>query len=165
MKSLEELLALLQSRADCQFSRPSGLPSIPPDFRLPDDLAAFYEQFSEAGLFSDDGFDPRCHILPPDQFAQVGSFILGEATTTGIECSWFALADVRDGNYIAIDLLPSRLGWCYDCFHETYGDPSYCEVIALSFTELLNHLADAEDRLFWLEDDFKGYGNAESFCR
>ena len=85
---------------------------------------------------------------------------MGEPTTAGIEYSWYALAHVRDGNYFGIDLLPQRLGRCYDCFHETYGSPGYCKVIALSFTELLNYLAGAGDEPFWLAEGFRGYGDA-----
>jgi hypothetical protein len=52
------------------------------------------------------------------------------------------------------------LGRCYDCFHETFGSPGYCSVIALSFTELLNRLAEAGDTAFWLDEHFRGYGDA-----
>jgi hypothetical protein len=33
-------------------------------------------------------------------------------------------------------------------------------VIALSFTEVLNRLVEAGDRAFWLDEDFRGYGDA-----
>ena len=160
MKSFDEIIAELQNRADCHFRPATRLPAVSPGLELPPDLIAFYKRFSEARLFSDDGYDPRCHILPPEQFVQVGEAIMGEPTTKAIEHSWYALADVRDGNYFGIDLLPQRLGRCYDCFHETYGDPGYCAVIALSFTKLLNHLAVAGNEAFWLAEDFPGYGDA-----
>ena len=85
---------------------------------------------------------------------------MGHVANQGIERSWYALAHVQDGNYLAIDLLPTRLGWCYDCFHETFGEPGECQVISRSFTELLNRLAEAGDSPFWLESDFDGYGDA-----
>lgn len=160
MKSIADLLADLRSRADCHFTSATHLPSIPPDLQLPLDLAAFYQQFSEANLFSDDGIDPPCRLVPPAEFVPVGIAIMGEPPETRIERSWYAVADVRDGNYLAIDLLPSRLGRCYDCFHESYGEPGYCTVIALSFTELLNRIAEAEGNAFWLDEDFEGYGDA-----
>lgn len=160
MKSLDEVIAELQGRVDCHFRPATRLPATPPNLRMPPDLIAFYQRFSEARLFSDDGSDPRFHILPPDDFVQVGEAIRGEPTTSGIESSWYALADVRDGNYFGIDLLPQQLGRCYDCFHETYGDPGYCTVIALSVTELLNDLAKSGDEAFWLAEGFRGYGDA-----
>lgn len=160
MKLLDKVIAELQSRADCHFRPATGTPLIPADLRLPADVVAFYKWFGDARLFSDDGLSPRCRILPPEQFVQVGDAIMGEPTTVGIERSWYAIADVCDGNYLGIDLLPSRLGWCYDCFHETYGCPGYCKVIARSFTELLNCFSKAGDSVFWLNQDFRGYGDA-----
>ncbi len=160
MKSFDDIITELQGRADCRFLPSTRFPVVPSGLQLPPDLIAFYQRFSEARLFSDDGYDPRCHIVKPEELIQVGEAIMGEPTTTGIERSWYAIADVRDGNYFGIDLLPQRLGRCYDCFHETYGSPGYCKVIALSFTELLNSLAKAGDEPFWLAAGFRGYGDA-----
>jgi hypothetical protein len=160
VKSFDEIIAELQRRADCRFRPATRLPVVPDGLQMPPDVIAFYQRFSEARLFSDDGYDPRCHIVPPEEFVQVGEAIMGEPTTIGIEHSWYALAHVRDGDYFGIDLLPQRLGRCYDCFHETYGSPGYCNVIALSFTELLNLLAQAGDKAFWLAESFRGYGDA-----
>ena len=159
MKPFDQVLADLVSRPDCHFKPAAGLPVLPPDLRLPADLAAFYERFGEARLFGDI-HDPHCYVLPPQEFVQVGEAIMGEPTTAGTERTWYALAHVQDGNYFGIDLLPERLGWCYDCFHETYGVPGHCTVIARSFTELLNHVATAGDEAFWLSPDFPGYGDA-----
>ncbi|HEY2411219.1 MAG TPA: SMI1/KNR4 family protein [Pirellulaceae bacterium] len=160
MMSFDDVVRELQSRPDCHFRPATGFPNIPRGLQLPPDLSEFYSRFSEARLFSDDGYDPRCHILPPAEFVQVGEAIMAKPTTAGIEHSWYTLAHVQDGNYLGIDLLPQRLGRCYDCFHETYGSPGYCTVIALSFTELLNHLARAGGEAFWLSEDFRGYGDA-----
>jgi hypothetical protein len=157
LKSLEQTVDELQSRPDCHFRPAAGKPSIPSDLRLPPDLASFYERFSEARLFCEDG-DPRQSILPPHEFVQVGTYIFGYPTTEGIERTWYAIANVQDGNFLAIDLLPDRVGRCYDCFHETYGLPGHCKVIALSFTELLNRLAEASGKPFWLH--VEGYGDA-----
>jgi hypothetical protein len=160
INSFDEIIAELESRPDCWFRPTTGLPGIPAGLSLPPDLAAFYERFSEARLFSDDGHDPRCRIVAPATFIQIGEAITGQPPADGIERTWYALADVRDGNYLGIDLLPARLGRCYDCFHETYGEPGNCRVVALSFTELLNLLAQSGDHAFWLDEDFTGYGDA-----
>lgn len=160
MKSLSEIIARLQSRPDCRFDPGSGLPAIAPPLQLPADLIEFYQRFTQASLFGGEGEEPRCRILPPEEFVQVGEAILGTPTTDRPERSWYALADVQDGNYIGIDLAPERLGRCYDCFHETYGERGYCTVIARSFTELLEQIAEAEGEPFWLADGFNGYGDA-----
>jgi hypothetical protein len=160
MKSYDELIAELQTRPNCHFRPATRLPVTPRDLQLPPDVIRFYQRFSEARLFGD-SCDPRYQILPPEKFVQIGEAVPGgEATTVGIEQSWYALVDVRDGNFFGIDLLPERLGWCYDCFHETYGMAGYCKVLAQSFTELLNYIVEGGDKAFWLADDFHGYGDA-----
>jgi len=159
MKSLAETIDLLQSREDCQFESGNTLPAILPPLLMPADLMEYYQRFSQARLFIGE-YGQRCRILRPEEFVQIGEAILGTATTDGVEHSWFAVADVQDGNYLGIDLAPDRLGRCYDCFHETYGMPGYCKVIALSFTELLEQIAAAEGEPFWLADSFNGYGDA-----
>jgi len=70
-------------------------------------------------------------------------------------------AHVQDGNYIAIDCQPDRLGYCYDAFHETIDELSYCTIIALSFTELMNKAAEAGKTAWWLERGFDNYGCAD----
>jgi len=159
MKRFDEIIAELVGHPDCHFKPARDRPVLPEDLRLPADHAAFYERFSEARLFGEYS-DPRCHILPAKEFVQVGEAIMGEPTIEGLERTWYALAHVHDGNYIGIDLLPERMGWCYDCFHETYGAPGHCTVIAHSFTELLNLLAEHGDSAFWLNEDFEDYGDA-----
>lgn len=85
MKLLDEVIAELQSRADCHFRTATGIPLVPPDLLLPADVVVFYKQFGGARLFSEDGYYPRCRILPPEEFVQVGDAIMGEPTTVGIE--------------------------------------------------------------------------------
>jgi hypothetical protein len=157
---LEDILNELQSREDCIFRPATGLPVLPDGLILPPDLAAFYSRFSEAKLFGNPA-DPRYHIQPPAEFVQIGMAILGEPTSQPLQQSWFALAHVLDGNYIAIDCHPSRLGYCYDAFHETIDDLNYCRVIARSFTELMNRAAAARDEAWWLGEGFEGYGYAD----
>lgn len=75
MKSLDEVIGYLQSRSDCSFRPATRLPEIADGLRLPDDLVAFYQRFSEARLFGAEGFglnDPICHILPPEKVVQIG---------------------------------------------------------------------------------------------
>src|SRR5436190_21183044 len=156
MVTLDDILTELQSREDCDFRSATRPPALPPDVRLPDDLAMFYSQFSEARLFGPD--DPRCHISAPADFVNIGLAVCSERTTDPVQEYWYALAHVRDGNYFAIDLHPSRLGRCYDVFHECFLDmPDECAIIALSFTELLQRTAAAGDNAWWLAG-FKGYG-------
>jgi hypothetical protein len=160
MRPLDNILDELQFRDDCTFRPATRLPELPQGLRLPDDLSAFFGRFSEARLFGHPS-DPRYHIPPPEEFVQIGIAILGQQTTEPVQQGWYTLADVRDGNYIAIDCHPSRLGYCYDAFHETIHLVSYCKVIAHSFTELMNIAAAAGDDAWWLKHGFKGYGSTE----
>jgi len=160
MKSIVDILTPLQCRADCDFRPATFVPPLPASLVLPNDVAAFYGRWSEARLFGPD--DPRYHLLPPPEFLQVGYAVCGERSPNPVQHSWFAFAHVRDGNYMAIDCNPSRLGLCYDVFHETAGDPSYCKVVARSLTEFLDSAVRNESVAWWLEDRFKGYGYAGS---
>lgn len=160
MKPLADILDLLQARADCSFRPATRLPELPIGLELPGDLVEFYSRFSEARMF-EDPLDPSYHILPPDEFVQIGFVIYGERSSNPIQHSWYALAHVQDGNYIAIDCHPLRLGYCYDAFHETIDDLSYCKVIALSFTELMNTAEEHGDETWWLHDDCPDYGYAD----
>lgn len=95
----------------------------------------------------------------------IGYAIMGQPTSNLVQQSWFALAHVQDGNYIAIDCYPDRIGLCYDAFHETIDMLDYCKVIATSFTELLDRAAQAGDEAWWLTDSFATYGYADELCK
>jgi hypothetical protein len=161
MRSINDILNELHSRSDCVFRPATRLPSLPERLQLPPDVAEFYSRFSEARLFGDP-LDPRYHILPPEEFAQIGMAIYGQPTSEPLQRSWFALAHVQDGNYIAIDCDPARLGYCYDAFHETIHLLAHCRIICRSFTELMSRAADAGDDAWWLGDRFETYGYADT---
>jgi hypothetical protein len=160
MRSLDNILTELQSRDDCTFRPATRLPSLPDGLKLPPDFATFYMRFSEARLFGHRSA-PRYHVSPPDEFAQIGIAIYGQTTSELLQRSWFALAHVQDRNYIAIDCSLSRLGYCYDAFHETIDLLDRCKVIAHSFTEFLSRAAEVGDEAWWLSDRFKTYGYAD----
>jgi len=162
LRSIHQILDELQARHDCHFQPATRLPELPDGLLLPDDLQAFYSRFSEARLFGN-FYDPRYHIQRPEEFVQIGVAILGNESREPIQRSWYALAHVQDGNYIAIDCHPDRLGYCYDAFHETIHLLDYCQVIARSFTELVNRAAATGDDAWWLRNDLKMYGYADQF--
>jgi hypothetical protein len=162
MRTFDDILNELQTRDDCVFRPATRLPALPHGLQVPPDLVAFYSRFSEAKLFGDPS-DPRYHIPPPEEFVQIGIAIYGESTAEPVQQSWYALAHVQDGNYIAIDCHPSRLGYCYDAFRETINSLNYCQVIAHSFTELMDRAAESRDEAWWLNDKFEMYGYANQF--
>lgn len=159
LRSLDDIIKELAAWPDCEFEPSAGLPSIGAPLRLPDDLAAYYSQYGEARLFGKNS--PAYRIVPPDDFVQVNYAVLGEwADEDSPESSMYALVDLLDSNYVAIDLAPERCGLMYDVFHETVGDLRRYKIIAKSFTEFLSGAANAHGRAWWLDPYFVGYGYA-----
>jgi hypothetical protein len=137
------------------------LPSLPDNLILPSDVQAFYQMAGGAVLFSKHVCAGRVLILGPDELQRIDQAITGEQFATGPFPWWFAIADVRDGNYVAIDLNPEHHGLCYDAFHETFAMPGYVSVIASSFSDFLWRLLNQnEDSTYWLQKEFKPLGEA-----
>jgi hypothetical protein len=77
-----------------------------------------------------------------------------------ISYDWFIIGKSSE-QYITIDLNPDRLGRCYDSFWDRHGVPADCQIIAKSFTDLLQKLFDGNgDYWYWLKDDFTYIGDA-----
>jgi hypothetical protein len=161
MRDVSEILRAIRETPACEIYPLRDLPSLPDGIVLPPDLRAFYETAGGALLFSEYVCAGHVRILGPDEFQRIDQAITGEQFERGPFRWWFAIADVRDGNYVAIDLNPEHYGLCYDAFHETFAVPGYVRVIASSFSDfmwrLLNHKVDST---YWLQDDFKPLGEA-----
>jgi hypothetical protein len=161
MSSIRSILDEIRRTPNCEFSPSRGLPALPGGLVLPADLREFYELAGGAILFSERVCPGRVRIVDPDEVQRIDLAITGDQLATGPFEWWFAIADVMDGNYIAIDLNPERAGLCYDAFHETFAMPGYVNVIASSFSDLLRRLLDhKEDSTYWLQECFKPLGEA-----
>lgn len=88
--------------------------------------------------------------------------VIWEELEGDISNEWYLIAESEQINqYISIDLSDSHLGYCYDSFLETHATPGESQIIAKSFTELLEHLyASKGENWFWLADNFESYGDA-----
>ncbi len=130
-------------------------------YELPDDLKIFYRRYKTVRLFPDRG-GWQYRFVFVNEIHCVGFDILGKYYKKNNTASWFTICDLMDGNYIAIDLASNKNNqWNYiDCFHETFGIAGECEVIAKTFTEFLERCLYSGDRLYYLEKDFQGYGDA-----
>jgi len=136
-------------------------------YELPEDLKEFYKRYKTVQLFPYKG-GWLYRFVRINEIHMTGLDIFGEeyekdrSLSKDSTYSWFTICDLMDGNYIGINLLAESNGqWKYiDCFHETYGSPGECEVIAKSFTELLGQCLQSGESLFYLEKDFQGYGDA-----
>ena len=136
-------------------------------YELPEDLKEFYRRYKTVKLFPNSG-DWKYRLVPVNEIHMTGLDIFGEnyekdnLLSKDNTYSWYTICDVMDGNYIAVNLLSESNGqWDYiDCFHETYGIPGECEVIAKSFAELLKQFMHSGESLFYLGKGFQGYGDA-----
>jgi hypothetical protein len=134
---------------------------VPEGISLPPDLKTFYQTAGGAVLYSAHRCSGNVRILSPTEFQRIDQVITGDRFASGPFQWWYAIADVRDGNYIAIDLNPEHQGLCYDAFHETIAMPGYVNVIASSFSDLMRRLLNhSEDSTYWLQDDFEALGEA-----
>ena len=130
-----------------------------PGVALPADVRDFYERAGGAVLFSERVVAGPIRILGPGEVQRIDQVIIGEPFASGPFQWWFAIVEVGDRNYIAIDLSPEHLGLCYDAFRETFARPGYMNVIAGSFSDLLGRLlAHKVDTTYWLQEDFQPLG-------
>lgn len=136
-------------------------------YKLPEDLKEFYKRYKTVSLFAYNG-GWRYRFVEINEIHMAGLDIFGEAYAQDkdfsieVTYSWFSICDVMDGNYIGIDFLSEKNGqWNFiDCFHETYGIPGECTIIAKSFTELLEKCLQSNNKLYYLEKGFQDYGDA-----
>jgi cell wall assembly regulator SMI1 len=130
-------------------------------YQLPEDVKEFYRRYETVKLFTYKG-GWQYRFVPISEMRITGLDIYGKYYENDGPSSWFTICDVMDGNYIAVDLASKKDNqWNYiDCFHETYGVPGECKVIAKSFVELLERCLHSGDTHYYLEKDFQGYGDA-----
>jgi antitoxin YokJ len=161
MPDITSLVAEIRSKPGCSLRPSSGLPNLPSGFAVAVDLRQFYE-LAGGGVIHEDRICPGpARIVGPEEFQRIDMTICAEVITPGPFEYWFAIADVADGNFIAIDLHPDHSGMCYDCFHETFAIPGYVSIIASSFSDLLHRLLHhTEDSSYWLEEGFEPLGEA-----
>jgi antitoxin YokJ len=110
MNGIAEILTEIRGLKDCTVLPPQGMPTIPDDMTLPPDLGEFYSLAGGALLFANRVCPGPIRILNPQEFVRIDVAITGELFSAGPFQWWFALADVMDGNYIAIDLNPDHHG-------------------------------------------------------
>ena len=161
MPDITSLVAEIGSVPGCLLKPPAGLPTVPPGFFLPLDLQRFYELAGGGVIYEKRQCPGPTRIVGPEEFVRIDVAIAGEIISPGPFEYWFAMADVSDGNFIAIDLHPGHCGMCYDCFHETFMWPGCVNIIARSFTDLLRRLLrHTDDSDYWTEEGFEPLGEA-----
>ncbi len=153
---------------------------------LPPDLGEFYHRTDGAELFGR-GDAAACRIVPVRDIERLD---WGEMREALRECetpngqSWYRLAWLADGSWLAINPRPSypealskryrqdpgNAQWenvaaiCH-CHTGTPGVPGKNPVVALAFAELLERILDARGSHFWLDPQASCYGDAEEYTR
>ncbi|RYZ40465.1 MAG: SMI1/KNR4 family protein [Myxococcaceae bacterium] len=122
-------------------------------WRLDPDLRAFYLRCDGANLF--DRTDPAFTFLPLSQLHRARVVMRQDDTDRSGPSSWYAICEVRDSNYILLDVSQQQDGRypIRDGYNEAFPDPSYCRPIAASFSEFLSGALRSNQRWFWLRVD------------
>ncbi len=129
------------------------------NFHFPTDLKEFYRKYKSVRLFYSEGVYTY-RFVPIGEIHPTWIDIFGKDTGEWASRTLLTICDVMDGNYIAIDTMP-KIGNEYyfiDCFHETFGVSGKNEIIAKSFTELLEKALHGGSELYYLQKGFTGYG-------
>ncbi|MCM3293275.1 SMI1/KNR4 family protein [Paenibacillus sp. MER 180] len=136
------------------------------EFALPKDLNYFFSHYDSLQMFSDKPYGIKIvssnEFIPTSKRLYPEDDVIWEELEGDISNEWYLIAESEQINqYISIDLSDSHLGYCYDSFLETHATLGDSQIIAKSFTELLEHLyASKGENWFWLADNFESYGDA-----
>lgn len=135
---------------------------LPESFTLPPDVQDFYSICGGLDMFPNEDWGWR--ILKPSEFLRADIVLFEIAYQRNPKefdgtpsQSLFMIAVRGCGpDYISIDTDPARAGRCYDAFHDVHATES-SQVLALSFTELLNKLFEWRLNGYFWENAFYGY--------
>jgi antitoxin YokJ len=148
---IPDLLAAIANRSDCSIAPACGLPLIAPEHRLPADVHILYLHCGGLQLFISAAFPTE--IVAPEKLQLANPIIFDtvsaedlDATRSDPSWSWYLIGLGPNSQYITIDFHPSRLGQCYNSFWSKH--PGNSEIIARSFTELLNDLLATEGQYY-----------------
>lgn len=156
---IKSLIEQIKLDSECIVYPASGLPTIEEGCILPNDIKEFYSMCGGLSLYRDN--DYAINILPPERFVLANPVIVGERCEEDISSNWYIFADDGSGEYLTIDLSPSRVGRCYDSFFDRHGVVGSCPIIAMSFTDAINRLYENKGQYwYWLNDDFQSLGDA-----
>ncbi|NNB95041.1 SMI1/KNR4 family protein [Corallococcus exiguus] len=129
-------------------------------WRLDPDLRVFYLHCDGARLFAqrDPTFafvDPTFTFLPLSRIVRARVIMRDEDTDQAGPPSWYAICEVRDSNYVLLDVSQQEEGRypIRDGYNGAFPDPAYCARIASSFQEFLAGALQSNERWFWLRTE------------
>lgn len=159
---IEEMINKFRTLPNCAVWPPNGLPVTDASHPIPDDVLEFYRLCGGMSVFNED----RCgiNIVAPEDVKPADSIILEPKTahfrTNELSKDFYVIGYDEDSQWITIDLNPNRLGRCYESFWDSYAGPGTSPIIALSFSQLLEHFISFQDADFWDMPNFEAYGDA-----
>ncbi len=160
MDRIEQLLTKIKSFSNCRILEQKGLPRVDETkHMLPEDLYKFYSLCGGLTLFENEEYP--IHIVSPNQFSLANPIIVGELCEEDISSNWYTVCIDSNGEYLTIDLSKERLGRCYDSSFDRHGVVGESQIIATSFTDLLERLIENKGQYsYWLRRDFDSLGDA-----
>ncbi|MCC5803750.1 SMI1/KNR4 family protein [Rossellomorea vietnamensis] len=160
MEKIKQLLTQVRTLPHCRIFEPSGIPIIDEEKHiLPNDLKEFYSLCGGLVLFENEEYP--IYIVSPDKFVLANPIIVGELCEEDISSNWYIIGNDGTDDYLTIDLKEDRLGRCYDSFFDRHGLVGESQIIATSFTDLLERLIKNKGQYwYWLRSDFISLGDA-----
>ncbi len=164
--SLAELLERIAHDPDCVVFPPVGQPSVAPPQVVPEDARTFYELCG--GLIIGRSAFFQARIVGPDEWTLATNKILGDEVAAIVRqeqredrsWDWYIIAEIENGEYLALDCGLLHNGRCYDAHWETYGAPGDMAVVATSMTMLIESVYEHKGQhWYWLEPGFHSLGD------
>lgn len=167
---MKKILESLNDVKDKKIYSSKGLPKIKTKHEIKGEIKEYFEQFGGIELFPNK--KSPVTLVNKKQFVPMNDNFYTkenkkmfkeeeEDYEEWISHNWYALADIENGNYIAIDLSPERYGYCYLAEWEVYVLRNENPIIALSLKEFIERTIETKGKkYYWEEKDFKSYGDA-----
>ncbi|MBG9452538.1 hypothetical protein ABE61_00115 [Lysinibacillus sphaericus] len=136
------------------------------ELALPEDLNYFFSNYDSLYIFVDKPYGLKIvssnEFIPTSKRLYPEDDVIWEELEGDVSNEWYLIAESEQINqYISIDMSKSHFGYCYDSFLDTHATQGDSQIIAKSFTELLERLyASKGENWFWLTENFKSYGDA-----
>ncbi|RKH63454.1 SMI1/KNR4 family protein [Corallococcus aberystwythensis] len=130
-------------------------------WRLDADMRAFYLHCDGAELFGQWSpeygrvIDPAFRFFPLAMIRRARVVMFKDDSDRAGPASWYAACEVRDSNYILVDVSEQHDGRypIIDGYREAFPDPYYCRRIADSFGEFLAGPLTSNEQWFWLREE------------
>ncbi|WP_019636959.1 SMI1/KNR4 family protein [Paenibacillus fonticola] len=160
MEKIKQILTQIKTIPHCRIFEPTGLPVINEARHiLPSDLNEFYRLCGGLVLFENEEYP--IYVVSPDKLVLANPIIVGELCEEDISSNWYIICNDGKDEYLTIDLSEDRLGRCYDSFFDRHGLAGESQIIATSFTDLLERLIKNKGQYwYWLRSDFISLGDA-----